>query len=226
MLKDSYNSNIGVLHKFLATELSDSIIIPVLTSNIAINSGNDDYSNFAYSNFELNCNIDSNLQNNMTKDLNKSKLKHSIIKNIAYSNEIKTRQDAEYYFNKISKNTEDDYRTDKIPYYLDFVNEFKLLNDVIDGSNNSDDARRSAIELKDFIVKETNNKDLLKKATETYLGPTILGKYNLIDIVVCCAIIIIAILLYSVKAYVNIYISGILALMFVLMIVFITILFI
>ena len=56
MLKDSYNSNIGVLHKFLATELSDSIIIPVLTSNIAINSGNDDYSNFAYSNFELNCN--------------------------------------------------------------------------------------------------------------------------------------------------------------------------
>lgn len=226
MLKDSYNCNIGVLHTFLATELSDSIIIPVLTSNIAIKSGNDHYSNFAYSNFELNCNIDSNLQNNMTTDLNKSKLKHSIIKNIAYSNEIKTRQDAEYYFNKISKNTADDYRTDKIPYYLDFVNEFKLLNDVIDGSDNSDDARRSAIELKDFIVKETNNKDLLKKATETYLGPTILGKYNLIDIVVCCAIIIIAILLYSVKAYVNIYISGILALMFVLMIVFITILFI
>jgi len=226
MLKDSYNCNIGVLHTFLAKELRDSIIIPVLTSNIAIKSGNDHYSNFAYSNFELNCNIDSNLQNNMTTDLNKSKLKHSIIKNIAYSNEIKTRQDAEYYFNKISKNTADDYRTDKIPYYLDFVNEFKLLNDVIDGSDNSDDARRSAIELKDFIVKETNNKDLLKKATETYLGPTILGKYNLIDIVVCCAIIIIAILLYSVKAYVNIYISGILALMFVLMIVFITILFI
>ena len=226
MLKD-YNCNIGVLHTFLAIELRDSIIIPVLTSNIAIKSGNNTYSNFAYSNFELNCNIiDSNLQNSMTTDLNKSKLKHSIIKNIAYSNEIKTRQDAEYYFNTISKNTEDDYRTDKIPYYLDFVNEFKLLNDVIDDSANSDDARRSAIELKTFIVKETNNKDLLKKATETYLGPTILGKYNLIDIVVCCAIIIIAILLYSVKAYVNIYISGILALMFVLIIVFITILFI
>tara|TARA_B110000046_G_scaffold101012_1_gene108497 strand:- start:161 stop:838 length:678 start_codon:yes stop_codon:yes gene_type:complete len=225
MLKD-YNCNIGVLHTFLAIELRDSIIIPVLTSNIAIKSGNNTYSNFAYSNFELNCNIiDSNLQNSMTTDLNKSKLKHSIIKNIAYSNEIKTRQDAEYYFNTISKNTEEDYRTDKIPYYLDFVNEFKLLNDVIDDSDNSD-ARRSAIELKDFIVKETNNKDLLKKATETYLGPTILGKYNLIDIVVCCAIIIIAILLYSVKAYVNIYISGILALMSVLMIVFITILFI
>jgi hypothetical protein len=227
MLK-GYNSNIDTLHTFLVTELSDSIIIPVLTSNIAINSGNNHYSNFAYSNFELNCNIVSSLESNMTKDLNKSKLKHSIIKNIAYSNEIKTRQDAEYYFNKISENTEKDYRTDKIPYYLDFVNEFKLLNDVIDGSDNSDasNARRSAIELKDFIVKETNNKDLLKKATETYLGPTILGKYNLIDIVVCCAIIIIAILLYSVKAYVNIYISGILALMFVLMIVFITILFI
>ena len=223
MLK-GYNSNIDTLHTFLVTELSDSIIIPVLTSNIAINSGNNHYSNFAYSNFELNCNIVSSLESNMTKDLNKSKLKHSIIKNIAYSNEIKTRQDAEYYFNTISKNTEKDYRTDKIPYYLDFVNEFKLLNDVIDGSDNSDasNARRSAIELKDFIVKETNNKDLLKKATETYLGPTILGKYNLIDIVVCCAIIIIAILLYSVKAYVNIYISGILALMFTLIIVFIT----
>ena len=224
MLKN-YNSNIDTLHTFLANELKDSIIIPVLTSNIAINSGNDYYSNFAYSNFELNCNIDSNLESNMTTDLNKSKLKHSIIKNIAYSNEIKTRQDAEYYFNEISKNTADDYQKDKIPYYLDFVNEFKLLNDVIDDSDDSD-ARRSAIELKTFIVKETNNKDLLKKATETYLGPTILGKYNLIDIVVCCAIIIIAILLYSVKAYVNIYISGILALMFVLMIVFITILFI
>jgi len=220
MLK-GYNSNIDTLHTFLVTELSDSIIIPVLTSNIAINSGNDEYSNFAND-------PNPTLTENMTKDLNKSKLKHSIIKNIAYSNEIKTRQDAEYYFNKISENTEKDYRTDKIPYYLDFVNEFKLLNDVIDGSDNSDasNARRSAIELKDFIVKETNNKDLLKKATETYLGPTILGKYNLIDIVVCCAIIIIAILLYSVKAYVNIYISGILALMFVLMIVFITILFI
>jgi len=225
MLKE-YNCNIGVLHTFLANELRDSIIIPVLTSNIAIKSGNNTYSNFAYSNFELNCNIDSNLQNNMTTELNKSKLKHSIIKNIAYSNEIKTRQDAEYYFNTISKNTEEDYKEDKIPYYLDFVNEFKLLNDVIDDSANSDDARKSAIELKDFIVKETNNKELLKKATETYLGPTILGKYNLIDIVVCCAIIIIAILLYSVKAYVNIYISGILALMSVLMIVFITILFI
>lgn len=226
MLKDyNYNSNIGVLHTFLANELRDSIIIPVLTSNIAIKSGNDHYSNFAYSNFE-GLTPDTTLTTSMTTDLNKSKLKHSIIKNIAYSNEIKTRQDAEYYFNKISKNTKDDYRTDKIPYYLDFVNEFKLLNDVIDDSNNSEQARRSAIELKDFIVKETNNKDLLKKSTETYLGPTILGKYNLIDIVVCCAIIIIAILLYSVKAYVNIYISGILALMFVLMIVFITILFI
>lgn len=218
MLK-GYNSNINNLHIFLSKELRDSIIIPVLTSNIAIKSGNVEYSNFAK-------NPDANSKS-MSTNLNKSKLKHSIIKNIAYSNEIKTRQDAEYYFNEISKYTDDDYKKDKIPYYLDFVNEFKLLNDVIDGSDGSDETvRKSAIELKTFIVKETNNKDLLKKATETYLGPTILGKYNLIDIVVCCAIIIIAILLYSVKAYVNIYISGILALMFVLMIVFITILFI
>jgi len=226
---DDYNCNIDRLHKFLANELKDSIIIPVLTSNIAIKSGNADYSNFAYSNFELNCNIDANLESNMTTELNKSKLKHSIIKNIAYTNEIKTRQSAEDHFNNISNNKLNDISNpDRITYYVDFVNDFKLLNDVINDSNdyNKTAFQKSAIELKDFIVKETNNKELLKKATETDLGPTILGKYNLIDIVVCCAIIIIAILLYSVKAYVNIYISGILALMSVLMIVFITILFI
>ena len=226
---DDYNCNIDRLHNFLANELKDSIIIPVLTSNIAIKSGNADYSNFAYSNFELNCNIDANLESNMTTDLNKSKLKHSIIKNIAYTNEIKTRQSAEDHFNNISNNklNDIDYQ-DRITYYVDFVNDFKLLNDVINDSDTDTtvQVREYAIELKDFIVKETNNKELLKKATETYLGPTILGKYNLIDIVVCCAIIIIAILLYSVKAYVNIYISGILALMFVLIIVFITMIFI
>jgi len=226
---DDYNCNIDRLHKFLANELKDSIIIPVFTSNIAIKSGNADYSNFAYSNFELNCNIDANLESNMTTELNKSKLKHSIIKNIAYTNEIKTRQSAEDHFNNISNNKLNDISNpDRITYYVDFVNDFKLLNDVINDSNdyNKTAFQKSAIELKDFIVKETNNKELLKKATETYLGPTILGKYNLRDIVVCCVIIIIAILLYSVKTYVNIYISGILALMFVLMIVFITILFI
>ena len=201
---DDYNCNIDSLHNFLANELKDSIIIPVLPTNIAIKS-------------------------NMTTELNKNKLKHSIIKNIAYTNEIKTRQSAEDHFNNISNNKLNDISNqDRITYYVDFVNEFKLLNDVIDDSDNdtTGQVRESAIELKDFLVKETNNKELLKKATETYLGPTILGKYNLIDIVVCCAIIIIAILLYSVKAYVNIYISGILALMFVLMIVFITMIFI
>lgn len=228
MLLENYNCNIDNLHIFLALELKNSIIIPVLTSNIAINSGNDDYSNFAYSNFELNCNIDPNLESNMTVDLNKSKLKHSIIKNIAYKNDIKTRQDAEYYFNKISFSNDD---PDKIPYYLDFVNEFKLLNDVIENSSNAKiepykNTKKSAIELKSFIVKELNNKKLLEKAIDTYLGPTILNKYNVIDIVICCAIIIIAILLYSSKSLMNIYISGILLIMFVLMIVFFTILFI
>jgi hypothetical protein len=225
---DDYNCNIDILHIFLANELKDSIIIPVLTSNIAIKSGNANYSNFAYSNFELNCNIALNLENNMTTNLNKSKLKHSIIKNIAYTNEIKTRQSAEDHFNNISNNklNDIDYQ-DRITYYVDFVNEFKLLNDVINNNDISkNNIQNAAIDLKNFIVKKTNNKKLLKKATETYLGPTILGEYNLIDIVVCCAIIIIAILLYSVKAYVNIYISGILALMFVLIIVFITMIFI
>jgi len=228
MLLENYNCNIDNLHKFLALELKDSIIIPVLTSNIAINSGNDDYSNFAYSNFVLNCNIESNLESNMTVDLNKSKLKHSIIKNIAYKNDIKTRQDAEYYFNKISFSND---IADKIPYYLDFVNEFKLLNDVIENSSNAKtepykNTKKSAIELKSFIVKELNNKKLLEKAIDTYLGPTILNKYNVIDIVICCAIIIIAILLYSSKSLMNIYISGILLIMYVLIIVFFTILFI
>lgn len=227
MLLENYNCNIDNLHIFLALELKDSIIIPVLTSNIAINSGNDDYSNFAYSNFELNCNIDPNLESNMTVDLNKSKLKHSIIKNIAYKNDIKTRQDAEYYFNKMS----DSDIADKIPYYLDFVNEFKLLNDVIENSSNAKtdaykNTKKSAIELKSFIVKELNNKKLLEKAIDTYLGPTILNKYNVIDIVICCMIIIIVILLYSSKSLMNIYISGILLIMYVLIIVFITILFI
>ena len=227
MLK-GYNSNIDTLHTFLANELKDSIIIPVLTSNIAINSGNDDYSNFAYSNFVLNCNIESNLESNMTVDLNKSKLKHSIIKNIAYKNDIKTRQDAEYYFNKISFSND---IADKIPYYLDFVNEFKLLNDVIENSSNAKtepykNTKKSAIELKSFIVKELNNKKLLEKAIDTYLGPTILNKYNVIDIVICCMIIIIVILLYSSKSLMNIYISGILLIMYVLIIVFFTILFI
>ena len=129
---DDYNCNIDRLHNFLANELKDSIIIPVLTSNIAIKSGNADYSNFAYSNFELNCNIDADLESNMTTDLNKSKLKHSIIKNIAYTNEIKTRQSAEDHFNNISNNklNDIDYQ-DRITYYVDFVNDFKLLNDVI-----------------------------------------------------------------------------------------------
>jgi len=228
MLLENYNCNIDNLHNFLALELKDSIIIPVLTSNIAINSGNDDYSNFAYSNFELNCNIESNLESNMTIDLNKSKLKHSIIKNIAYKNDIKTRQDAEYYFNKISVSND----PDKIPYYLDFVNEFKLLNDVIEKSDNKNvsdpykNTNKSAIELKSFIVKELNNKKLLEKAIDTYLGPTILNKYNVIDIVICCMIIIIVILLYSSKSLMNIYISGILLIMYVLIIVFFTILFI
>tara|TARA_B110001450_G_scaffold20566_1_gene18728 strand:+ start:853 stop:1518 length:666 start_codon:yes stop_codon:yes gene_type:complete len=221
MLLENYNCNIDNLHIFLALELKDSIIIPVLTSNIAINSGNDDYSNFAYHGSD---------STDITTDLNKSKLKHSIIKNIAYKNDIKTRQDAEYYFNKISFKNDD---PDKIPYYLDFVNEFKLLNDVIFIENPSNaktdpykDPKKSAIELKSFIVKELNNKKLLEKAIDTYLGPTILNKYNVIDIVICCAIIIIAILLYSSKSLMNIYISGILLIMFVLMIVFITILFI
>lgn len=229
MLLENYNCNIDNLHNFLALELRDSIIIPVLTSNIAINSGNNDYSNFAYSNFELNCNIKLNLESNMTKDLNKSKLKHSIIKNIAYKNDIKTRQDAEYYFNKISVSND----PDKIPYYLDFVNEFKLLNDVIEKSDNEKsnndpykNTKKSAIELKSFIVKELNNKKLLEKAIDTYLGPTILNKYNVIDVVICCVIIVIAILIYSSKSLMNIYISGILLIMFVLMIVFFTILFI
>ena len=45
----NYFSNIYAINEFLKDELKDVIILPVLTSNIALNSGNNDYSNFAVS---------------------------------------------------------------------------------------------------------------------------------------------------------------------------------
>ena len=217
---DNYFSNINNINEFLKTELKDVIILPVLTSDIALNSGNSDYSNFAYSNF-ANCNFDQATTDNKNKELAKSKLKHSIIKNMLYNNTIKTRQDAEYYFKKIN---EYDYKDDKIAYYLDFTNEYNLLTDVTD--NATDDAKKATYALKTDISKPKNDTDLIALATDTYFGPVIFQKYNLIDVVVLCGIIIFAILIYFLKNFINIYIIGIILLLFLLCIVFLTVIFI
>ena len=216
---DNYFSNINNINEFLKDELNDVIILPVLTSNIAINSGNSNYSNFAYSNF-ANCNFDQATTDNKNKELAKSKLKHSIIKNMLYNNTIKTRQDAEYYFKKINEDDKDD----KIAYYLDFTNEYNLLTDVIDDAN--DGVKKATYALKTDISKPKNDTDLIALATDTYFGPVIFQKYNLIDVVVLCGIIIFAILIYFLKNFINIYIIGIILLLFLLCIVFLTVIFI
>ena len=216
---DNYFSNINNINEFLKDELNDVIILPVLTSNIAINSGNSNYSNFAYSNF-ANCNFDQENTDDKNKALAKSKLKHSIIKNMLYNNTIKTRQDAEYYFKKINEDDKDD----KIAYYLDFTNEYNLLTDVTD--NATDDAKKATYALKTDISKPKNDTDLIALATDTYFGPVIFQKYNLIDVVVLCGIIIFAILIYFLKNFINIYIIGIILLLFLLCIVFLTVIFI
>jgi hypothetical protein len=215
---DNYFSNINNINEFLKDELKDVIILPVLTSDIALNSGNNAYSNFAYSNF-ANCNFDQATTDNKNKELAKSKLKHSIIKNMLYNNTIKTRQDAEYYFKKINEDDKDD----KIAYYLDFTNEYNLLTDVIDISK---DAKKATYALKTDISKPKNDTDLIALATDTYFGPVIFQKYNLIDVVVLCGIIIFAILIYFLKNFINIYIIGIILLLFLLCIVFLTVIFI
>ena len=221
---DNYFSNINNINEFLKDELKDVIILPVLTSDIALNSGNSDYSNFAYSNF-ANCNFDQATTDNKNKELAKSKLKHSIIKNMLYNNIIKTRQDAEYYFKKINEDDYKDDKDDKIAYYLDFTNEYNLLTDVTDNATD-DDAKKATYALKTDISKPKNDTDLIALATDTYFGPVIFQKYNLIDIVVLCGIIIFAILIYFLKNFINIYIIGIILLLFLLCIVFLTVIFI
>jgi hypothetical protein len=236
-----YFLHIENINDFLELELKDVIILPVLTSNIAIDSGNDAYSNFMYmsdkdyySNNEDTTNYISNLEvatDNKNKEFAKSKLKHSIIKNMLYNNTIKTRQYAEYYFNTI---TSDEYKSDsrhlqhpdKIAYYLDFVNEYNLLTDVLDNSDSAEKAKTSVYALKTDISKPKNDKDLIEKATDTYMGPYIYDKYNLMDIVVLCGIIVFAILLYFLKGYIDIYLIGIILLMFLLCLVFLTVIFI
>jgi len=240
----NYFSNIIDINDFLKEELRDTIIIPVLTNDIAFKSGND-YSNFAYisgkdyySNFILNDETDySKYLKELTeatdaknKAFAKSKLKHSILKNMLYNNNIKTRQDAEYYFKTL--NEAEYVLNDKIAYYLDFVNEYNLLTDVIDNSVKDTNAtkaikaKNAAYALKTDISKPKNDTDLLLLATDTYFGPVILTKYNLLDIVVLCCIIILAILIYFLKYFINIYLTGIILLMFILCLVFLTVIFI
>lgn len=239
-MKD-YFSNINIIDGFLKEELKDVIIIPVLTSEIAYNSTTF-YSNFAYksdkdfySNFMINKdNTNDNyltelkvVTDNKNKELAKSKLKHSIIKNMTYKNTIKTRKDAEYYFNTI---IDDKYKlNDKIVYYLDFVNEYNLLTDVTDVTDNTDVTDKELIKNAVYALKKdisNPNDKLFKLAIDTYLGPTIFLNYNLIDIVVFCGIIILTILIYVLKNIINIYLIGILLLLFLVCIVFLTVIFI
>ena len=236
-----YFLHIENINDFLELELTGVIILPVLTSNIAIDSGNNAYKEFVkmsdkdyYSNLENKTKYTSDLEektNAKNKEFAKSKLKHSIIKNMLYNNTIKTRQDAEYYFNTI---TTSEYKSDsrhlqhpdKIAYYLDFVNEYNLLTDVLDNSNSAEKAKTAVYALKTDISKPKNDKDLIEKATDTYMGPYIYDKYNLMDIVVLCGIIVFAILLYFLKGYIDIYLIGIILLMFLLCLVFLTVIFI
>ena len=215
-MKD-YFSNIKHINDFLKKELKDTIIIPVLTNDIALKETND-YSNFAYmsgkdyynnattSESDSDSVYETNLKqatDKKNKELVKSKLKHSIIKNMSYNNDIKTRQYAEYYYNKIN---EPDYKEDdKIVYYLDFVNEYNLLTNVIDFVVNeklsetkseveqAKLAQNAAYKFKEEISKHNNDKKLLKQATVIYLGPFIFMKYNLIDILILCGIILLII---------------------------------
>ena len=142
-----------------------------------------------------------------------------------YNNTIKTRQDAEYYFKKINEDDYKDDKDDKIAYYLDFTNEYNLLTDVTDNAT-TDDAKKATYALKTDISKPKNDTDLIALATDTYFGPVIFQKYNLIDVVVLCGIIIFAILIYFLKNFINIYIIGIILLLFLLCIVFLTVIFI
>ena len=68
-------------------------------------------------------------------------------------------------------------------------------------------------------------KEFLNKYLAVYLGPIIFEKYNLIDIVVFCTIILISVLLYFLRTYMSVYISGILLLVVVLIMTFLTIIF-
>lgn len=214
----NYFSNIDIVNKFLIKELKDVMILPVFTSNIAFESGNHSLINYI---------LDEEKDEQKKKQLDKQKLKHSIIKNMLYNNEIKTRKDAEYYFQTLSgsESGSDNETNDKIAYYLDFVNEYNLLINVVSIKNDTD-LNTAIDELKTDISKYKNDKYLTEIAIDTYLGPVIFQKYNLIDIVVLCGIIIFAIILYFIKAYFNIYLIGIVTLLSLVFLVFLTVIFI
>lgn len=224
----NYFSNIDIVNKFLINELKDVMILPVFTSNIAFESGNHSLINYILDeekDEQKKKDKQKELDEQKKKQLDKQKLKHSIIKNMLYNNEIKTRKDAEYYFKTLSDSDTDNETNDKIAYYLDFVNEYNLLINVVSIKNDTD-LNTAIDELKTDISKYKNDKYLTEIAIDTYLGPVIFQKYNLIDIVVLCGIIIFAIILYFIKAYFNIYLIGIVTLLSLVFLVFLTVIFI
>lgn len=98
--------------------------------------------------------------------------------------------------------------------YNDVINHIKIENDV----NNLENAMNE-------LKYNNKQKEFLNKYLAVYLGPIIFEKYNLIDIVVFCIIILISVLLYFLRTYMSVYISGILLLVVVLIMTFLTIIF-
>ena len=99
--------------------------------------------------------------------------------------------------------------------YNDVINHIEIENDV----NSLENAMNE--------LKYNNNKqkEFLNKYLAVYLGPVIFEKYNLIDIIVFCIIILISVLLYFLRTYMSVYISGILLLIVVLIMTFLAIIF-
>ena len=96
----------------------------------------------------------------------------------------------------------------------DVINHIKIKNNV----NNLENAMNE-------LKYNNKQKEFLNKYLAVYLGPIIFEKYNLIDIVVFCIIILISVLLYFLRTYMSVYISGILLLVVVLIMTFLTIIF-
>jgi len=94
------------------------------------------------------------------------------------------------------------------------INHIEIENDV----NNLENAMNE-------LKYNNKQKELLNKHLAVYLGPIIFEKYNLIDILVFCIIILISVLLYFLRTYMSVYISGILLLVVVLIMTFLTIIF-
>ena len=148
------------------------------------------------------------------------KLKNEVVAGDAVSVELKLIKKLSVVFNPFEN-------------YSNFI-EILEINDSATNEDGKDVINH--IEIKDNIYNLENamnelkynnkkQKELLNKHLAVYLGPIIFEKYNLIDILVFCIIILISVLLYFLRTYMSVYISGILLLVVVLIITFLAIIF-